>query len=285
MSNAVGQQFASINIDPSRRVAVRRMRNIYEAAPDDIREAGINWYGNVHDAAMKAARDTGRTTRQAAGVVAAVSPNMDWEQNNINAFHEIDTLTPEHWDAIRRSESQPRVLNSKGKLTKAPRTQEVKDILSGMSLSTTTDGNLLKAHRIWAGGEDPDQVLPRSSAPKTNSFFHNINAPHLAGPVTVDGRHSDLIVDAMRPWSGAGSNRGIGSAATKTGKVTRYEDYEEHTRVAAGRYGLLPHQMQAVVWEAAKPIERGFDSSRKQGDARTGQSYQGRLREFMAGSL
>lgn len=279
----IGQQF--INIDPTYRQVARRIRNIYEATPDDIRHAGMHWYENVHDAAMKSAREHGRSTRQAAGVVAAVSPNMDWERNNINAFDEIGSLTPHHWDAIARSDAQPKVRNKDGKMVKAPRSQEVRELLSGMSISATTDANLLKAKRIWHGGEDPDAVLSRQSAPKTNSFFHNINSPHMPGFVTVDGRHSDIIVDAMRPWSGEGSSRGISSAALKSGKQTRYEDYEDHTRKLAKSLGVLPHQLQAVVWEGAKPIERGFDPSRKKGDPRVGQGYQARLREFHLGRI
>jgi uncharacterized protein with PIN domain len=284
---AVSTQFSSagIDIDPDRRTVVRRLRNIYEATPDEIREAGMHWYGNVHDAAQKAARDYGRSTRQAAAVVAAVSPNMDWERNNINAFDEIGGLTPEHWDAIRRSDRQAPVTRADGKMGKAPRSEEAKRLLQGLSISSATDSALIKAHRIWDEGVDPDEVLNRRTAPKTNSFFHNILAPHEAGHVTVDGRHSDLIVDAMRPWAGRGSSRGISSAALKTGKTTRYEEYEDHTRAVAAHYGILPHQFQAVVWEGAKPIERGFDPSRTKGDPRRGQSYSGRLAEFHGGRL
>lgn len=270
---AVGKQFESINIDPTRRTAVRRLRNIYEATPDEIRDAGMSWYSNVHDAAMKAARGAGRSTRQAAGVVAAVSPNMDWERSNINAFDEIAEIRPEHWDTIRQSARSGR------------RTQEAKDVLKGMSLAKAPDTSLLKAHAIWNEGADPESVLSRQTAPKTNSFFRNINEPHQYGDVTVDGRHSDLIVDAMRPWSGTGSSRGISSAALKSGRTTRYEEYEQHTRSAARHYGILPHQFQAVVWEAAKPIERGFNPDRTKGDARVGQSYQRRMNEFRRGSL
>jgi hypothetical protein len=247
--------------------------NMYEATPEDTKEKGMNWYANVHDAAIKSAREAGKTTRQAAGVVAAVSPNMDWEKNNINAFHEIDEIRPEHWDAISSSAREGR------------RDPAVRQLLKGMSISTATDSALLKAHRIWHGNEDPEAVLTRGTAPKTNSFFRNINEPHHSGPVTVDGRHADLVVDAMRPWSGEGSARGIQSADLKRGKTSRYEQYEEHTRRVADRVGILPHQFQAVVWEGAKPVERGFDPKRKKGDPRRGQSYQSRLREFTGGSL
>lgn len=275
---AVSQQFRAVNIDPTPRTMVRRLRNLYEASPEHVAAAGLNWYANVHDAAQKAARESGRSTRQAAGVVAAVSPNMDWERNNIHAFHEIDQLTPEHWEAIHRSENQPRVLNSKGQRVKAPRTQEVKDILRGMSISTSPDSNLLKAHRIWHAGEDPENVLVRQTAPKTNTFFRNINEPHLDHGATVDGRHADIIADAMRPWK---HSRGVDSAATKTGKVTRYEQYSNATGMAAKHYGILPHQLQAVDWEMGKILERNNDPTRQQGDERTGQRYSARLTEFL----
>ena len=274
----LGVQFSEINRDPTRRTVVRRLRNIYEATPDELRESGLNWYADVHDAARKSAKEHGRSVRQAAGVVAAVSPNMDWDSNNIHAFSEMASLSPKDLHIIRESAAT-------GKRTDAARevlaSRTTPDRL--MSIATAPDANILKAHRIWNEGVDPEEVLRRQGAPKTNSFFRNILSPHVSGDVTVDGRHADLIADAMRPWSGKGSGRGISSAETKTGKVTRYEEYEEHTRALAKHLGILPHQLQAAVWVGAKPIERGFDPQRKQGDARTGQSYQRRLKEFQSG--
>ena len=262
----------AVNLDPTRRTAVRRLRNIYEATPDEVRQAGLDWYGKVHDAALNGLRDNpapGRTIRHAAGVIAAVSPNMDWEKSNIGAFDEISSLSGHQWDAIRTS--------ARGK----SRSDEARDALQGLSISKASDSALMKAHRIWVGGEDFDRVLDRRGAPKTNSFAHNILNPGQPGPVTVDGRHADIIADSMRKWESSG--RGISSASTKTGKVTRYEDYENHTRAAARGYGILPHQLQAVVWEQGKRIERGFDPTRQKGDPRVGQSYQRRLSEFQAG--
>lgn len=262
------QQFDRINIDPSPRTIVRRLSNIYHAAPSDVRDAGMNWYGNVHDAAQKAAQLAGRSTRQAAGVAAAVSPNMNWETNNIDAFHEIDQLKPEHWAMIHASAAQGQ-----------KRSPEVTSMLreTAPSLAPATDNAILKAHRIWHGGEDPEAVLDRRKAPKTNTFFRNINEPHVDHGATVDGRHADLVVDAMRPWT---MSRNIQSAETVRGGRTRYERYSDATSHAARREGVLPHQLQAVDWEMGKLLERNFDPTRKQGDARRGQSYQHRLREL-----
>jgi hypothetical protein len=144
----------------------------------------------------------------------------------------------------------------------------------------------VKAHRIWNLNENPEDVLPRRTAPKTNSFWHNMTSPQVRGHVTNDGRAADQVVDAMRDWE---QSRGISSAALKTGKQTRYENYEEaHVRAAdslkAMGLTVLPHQVQAVNWELGKHIERQFDPARSQGDVRTGQSYQHRLNEFRAGA-
>lgn len=262
---------STVDRDPTRRTMVRRLRNIYEATPDEVREAGENWYGNVHDAVHKAVSATpGRTMLHGAGVVAAVSPNMDWERNNINAFDELSSLSGRQWDAVHRSAAAP-----------GPRTDAAREALHGLSISSASDRNLMKAHRIWVAGENPDEVLPRSTAPKTNSFMHNIASPHVAGPVTSDGRHSDILADGMRPWE---YDRGISSGANKRGTPTRYERYEDATRAAAKGAGILPHQMQAVVWEQGKRIERGFDPTRSKGDVRVGQSYQKRQASFNEGA-
>ena len=58
----------------------------------------MNWYGQVHDAVGK----SGLGLTRGAGIVAAVSPNMDFENNNIHALREVQEMKPEHWDLIRR---------------------------------------------------------------------------------------------------------------------------------------------------------------------------------------
>lgn len=264
------QQFEQVNIDPAPRTMVRRLSNVFENTPDDIRDRGMTWYGNVHDAAQQAARDAGKTTRQAAGVVAAVSPQMDWDNHNISAFDEISQLTPEHWAMIHGSAQGPR------------RSDDVRGMLREVapSLSRASDRDLLKANRIWNEGVDPEAVLFRGQAPKTNTFFRNINAPHEDNGATVDGRHADLIVDSMRPWTQA---RNIQSADLVRGGRSRYERYSDATATAARRFGVLPHELQAVDWEMGKAIERNFDPARKRGDQREGQSYQRRLRSFVDG--
>jgi hypothetical protein len=251
--------------------AVHNILGIYDDAvahDPETAAKGMNWYEAVHDTSAAYGRASKKGTKAAAGVVAAVSPNMDWENNNIHAFDEIDNLSGKDWDTISHSSQQ-------GK-----RTPQAREVLQGYGISVAGDRALMKAHLIWHGGVDPEEVLNRRTAPKTNSFMHNIHDLGKTDVVTVDGRASDEHEDTMRPWD---SSRGINSAATKTGKVTRYEVQENSFREAARARGIAPHQMQAVTWEQGKNVERNWKPGRKKGDARKGQSYQGRIAEFRGG--
>jgi len=266
-----------VNIDPHPLRVTRRLRNIYLAATDSEKTFGAQWYDRVHEATKSAISGTSIDMRTGAGIVAAVSPNMDWERDNISAFDELAKLTPEHWLHIHASANQPKVLNTEGNLVSAPRSQAVTEILHGKGISKATDANLVKAYRLMHGKEDVEDVLPRRTAPKTNSFARNIGDPGSSQDVTVDGRSSDMVADAMRPWT---SSRGISSAALKNGNETRYEGYERHHQRVAASLGIRPLDLQAITWTVGKNIERGFDEDRVQGDARKGQSYQKRLDAF-----
>lgn len=246
------------------RLAATNITNLYHATPNDVRQAGMQWYDKVHEATAKGVRRRGMDVRQGAGIVAAVSPNMDWERRNIDAFHELTSLKQSHWDAIQRSAQAGR------------RTGEAASALKGLSISTAQDAALVKAHRIMQG-EDVDSVLNRRTAPKTNSFAHNIAYPDRPGPVTIDGRAHDIAMNSMQPWTYTG--RGISSAALPSGKKTRYEHFEDAYRTAGSAEGILGHQIQAVVWEGGKHIERSAPTKsgrpRVKGVSRTGQGYLG----------
>ncbi len=55
--------------------------NVFKQAnAHDITE-GTTWYGRANDIASKIADDNGITIQQAAGVIAALSPNNRWERN------------------------------------------------------------------------------------------------------------------------------------------------------------------------------------------------------------
>jgi hypothetical protein len=247
--------------------AVDNIRNLYNATPEQVRRTGAQWYDRVNEATAKGVRGTQMSTLSGAGLVAAVSPNMDWERNNIDAFKELHSLKGGDWASIADSAAG------------RSRSGEASRVLNGLSISTTSDANLIKARRIM-DGEHTDDVLSRRTAPKTNSFAHNIAEPQTNGHVTIDGRAHDIAANRLQPWT---SNRGIGSAALPTGKTTRYEHFENAYRSAAQslaeQHGVLhlPHQLQAVVWEGGKGIERAGTTKkgtpRLKGVSRVGQQY------------
>lgn len=257
--------FADLHNPQQFRLAVQNISNLHDATPKQVRKANRYWYDRVNEATAKGVRGTSMSEWHGAGTVAAVSPSMDWDKRNIDAFGELHKLRQSHWDAIAASAAG----GQKG------RSQEAAHALHGMSISSATDSNLVKAHRIMQG-EDPDVVLPRRTAPKTNAFAHNIHDPQTGGGlVTIDGRAHDIAINSMHRWR---ETRGIGSAGNKNGTPTRYEHFEHAYRSAAGLVGdIQPHQLQAITWEGGKQIEQAgltkAGKPRQQGVFRVGQPY------------
>jgi hypothetical protein len=243
--------------------AVRNIQSVHDITPPHIRQAGEEWYPKVHEAVAKGVRRTGISRRHGAGMVAAVSPQMDWGSRNIPAFKELTSLKPHEWEAIHRSAASGR------------RIPEVEHMLKGRSIAHASDTGLVRAHRLMQG-EDPEDVLPRQTSPKTHSFYTNIHRPGDPGHVTIDYRAHDVAANRMYPAAFTG--RGISSAALPSGKPTRYEHFEEAYRQAAHGLGLhLPHALQAITWEGGKHIETSAPTKtgapRTKGVTRKGQPY------------
>lgn len=251
---------------------VQRLVNMGMHLPDHIVEAGMQWYPTAHDTIAGSGREVDLKPRAAHGIVAAVSPNMDFDNRNVGALRDIRNLDESDWQMIHRSAALVG-----GKAQK--RHPEVAAMLKekAPSISGAYDTALVKAHRILRG-EDPESVLDRRTAPKTHSFFHNLHEPHEYGFVTVDGRHFDIVNNQRLSWTN--TNRGIDRAMNVRGGQTRYENIEELTKVATNRIadrdrryqGALPHDMQAVLWMGGKAIERGGTLEGK-GAKRQGQPY------------
>lgn len=259
---------------PQRSAATaRRLVNMGLNLPDHIVEEGKEWYPAVHEATGKfVGQETAEghkitNIHQAAGVVAAVSPSMNFEDRNIHALTELQGMGREHWDVVRGS--------AQGRKRSPEASAMLKEVAP--SMATQTDSQLLKAHRILKG-EQWHEVIPLQGSPKTHHFTSNIAEPGRDTGVTVDGRHHDIVANNMQGWE---QNRGISSAGLKSGKRSRYEAIEGITRAATTRAsaedkrfaGIQPHDMQAVLWVGGKWIERGGDATRKQGPTRVGQPY------------
>jgi hypothetical protein len=275
-----GKQFQGFGSQPgladtsspqAQRLAATNVANLYDATPDHVKEQGRLWYPKVHEATVKGVKGRGLSVEQGAGIVAAVSPNMDWEKNNIDAFGEISGLKQHHWDAIHASSAASKAARAQG--IKRGRSPEAESVLRGMGISRATDSGLIKAHRIMQG-EPVDDVLRYQTNPKTNSFAHNIADPSKYGPVTIDGRAHDIATNRQVGWN---LDRGINSAGLKRGGTTRYEHFAGAYRSAAEAVGESPHNLQAITWTQGKHMELAVPTKagtpRKKGATRAGQPY------------
>jgi len=263
-----GQQFRAVS---------NRMTTMGLHLPDSTVEEGINWFPSVHEAVKKQASNIGITPSQGAGIVAAVSPNMDFEARNIKALDEIQNIPAEGWDMVRAG----KVKAPDGRSIQR-RLPETSAMLSEVapSLVSAYDTSLLRAERIL-GGQPWREVIPISTSPKTHKFAENIEDP-TSTSVTIDGRAADIVANQRRGWK---DDRGISTANLVSGKESRYERHERAYQSTTSELsqqdtrftGVTPKDVQAVLWVGGRGVERSQPTKsggqRKVGEARVGQPY------------
>lgn len=258
---------------------VQNLRNMHAATPDPLKEEGRVWYPKVNDAVAKGVRGMGLgrggdAHLAGSGLVAALSPGMDFDRSNIQAFNELKHIKSADWDVLMKHGRFKESGEEGGPQQK--RHPAVAHMLQGLEIAKAPDVQLYKAHRIMRG-EDPEAVLNRRTAPKTNSFMHNIHDPSSNQFVTIDGRAHDIGNNRMYPWTYSG--RGISSAVSapySSGRprpLTRYEHFQDAHKMAAEMEGEdTGNAFQAITWVGGKHRERAM-SGRAKGPARRGQPY------------
>jgi len=96
----------------------------------------------------------------------------------------------------------------------------------------STYGNNKRKAWALAGGADPLELI---KAPKTRSFFLNVCDPADPVPVTVDGHIYNC-------WNGRRVNL-VGLRG-----LPDYDEVAEGVRCLAREHGMVPCQMQGVLW-------------------------------------
>ncbi len=91
---ASGQQFGAV---------VNRFVNMGMHLPDSVVERGMGWFPTVRETVATQSQDAGLTRSQGSGIVAAVSPNVEFASRNIKALEQIQNVSPEGWVMIHRS--------------------------------------------------------------------------------------------------------------------------------------------------------------------------------------
>jgi hypothetical protein len=140
--------------ETAKRQLPRRTENILskygEATPEDLAR-GRDWYATAHHIATRLG---GGDVHKGAGIIAALSPQKDWDINLEGAHHIVRTGTP--WR------------------------------------HTTSDNNR-KALRILSG-EHPNDVLNTPAGHKVYSFYRNIVHLNDPNVVTIDKHAHDIAM-------------------------------------------------------------------------------------------
>jgi hypothetical protein len=132
---------------------MKNLSKLFNGLPD--KQEGLDWYQEAHQFACWLADKHTLSVSVVAGVISALSPSCNWEQNKKGACRLIELAT-------------------KGK--------------------HSTDGfmtyrrNVLKAYEIIRTGE-PEKFFSEKTGAKTYNFFYNIWQPTSPNHVTID-RHS-----------------------------------------------------------------------------------------------
>ena len=108
-------------------------------------------------------------------------------------------------------------------------------LINDPNYKCSTYGNNVKKAISIINGRTPESVLNnKNSGFKTYSFYLNILHPNTSGAVTID-RHA-VSVAVKDPDSNSINTRG------------KYNKVADLYRRAGKKAGLLPHQVQAIVW-------------------------------------
>jgi len=79
------------------------LKALYNAVPKEQREANAKWYDSANTMVSKLADKFGKSTKQLAGVVAAMSPQKDWDQN-VSLANRVNDIYHQQQDAVATPE-------------------------------------------------------------------------------------------------------------------------------------------------------------------------------------
>jgi hypothetical protein len=97
---------------------------------------------------------------------------------------------------------------------------------------STYGQNVIKAQKIFEGILLPENAFNVKTGAKTYNFFYNMLLPSSAEYVTID-RHAFRIATGL-----------------EYGQITpkQYREIAEHYTTSANKIGILPNQLQSVLW-------------------------------------
>lgn len=206
-------------------VMIKNVVDHWNAATDDEKKAGENWYADAHNLAHHIANDTGHDHGTVAGLVSLYSPQTHWAQNIHTAARVARTRE---------------ALGGEG---------------SGVLATKTQKKN---AQRIL-DGEHHSSVI---KGPKTSAFAHLIehggSADEDNDPKVVIDRHALSVAAGARATDNA-------YAESRLGTKGRYHQvsqvYHKAARKISKQEGrtIHAHQVQAATWLARQRMNEEDD--------------------------
>lgn len=203
---------------------------------------------------------------RAAGVLARLSPQTEWE-TNVRQAHEAWHMDENATQALENIRTNARDTSAKpNKKGEFPRVQVRNDAGEKMELNKQPNDAIRKAHEIATGSAQPEDYVAMDPVHrvKIGSFAHNIEHPDTSPHTTVDFRAHDIAHGQLLSTS---TDRGLSaSPASKARdlKGRRYDMFEEaHNRAAnvineqhpdrrQQSQPLHAKQVQGVTWWADK---------------------------------
>jgi hypothetical protein len=177
---------------------------------------GSTWYERAHRQVAAAAARHGVDVRAMAGAVAAISPGLSWERNVYYAELLADYSRGKGQAAFGGGIKRPAV-------------------------PTYSYANVEKALAVLRGGIVEDYV----TGPKVSAFARLLCDPSDPDAVCIDG-HAIMAARGIR--------RQLRDSAGAAGRPEQARIQAAY-RAEARRVGLLPNQLQAIVWLAQKARE------------------------------
>lgn len=271
-----------------RLVAARHVVNILGHATPEELEEGRTWFPKAFDLASSRHRPRHLDVLGGAGLIAAVSPSMDYGEN-IQAFKDMKKLKGADWKKLHQAHAVNETLPPSKRLLP----QDVLPKLKNSPLGNATTANLVKAGHVFMG-QHPDVVFPMKGAPKQHHFTHNVADPSDPSYATIDFRAHDIIANNMAPSGRMWSGRQIGLSkhlllpySERHLEVSQPPRYDEMARVYRNAgvaaevtaHPELPSETQATGWVVAKRFETSVPTAsgeeRVKGVPRRGQAYSG----------
>lgn len=230
---------------------VQNILDHYNHSTDEHKAAGAQWYPSAREFIKNIADKTNRDPNRAAAIMAAMSPQEEWERNIQNGTNFMLNYDPANPGAWHQNPNKP---------TQGTGTPGLGD-------------NINRA--IAVHHAHPDQIYQAlGNGPKVQNFYRNLSGDD--DSVTVDGHMAKAIMGE------GGQLADYGNAMKALSPKDSYNQMSDAVKKAAAETGISPSQMQATVWlKYQSDMENQTKQTYEQ--VHPGQAYEDRANEKLLG--